>query len=242
MRIPREYIQRYSDALNELGEQTKDRLIPILEQIDYSQDIATIRMQVELVMRSTCGASNAVSARLAADFYQGMRNLYGFTDGYEPIVEPYEDFAATDGAVRAFVQDLVEDKPREKFIQKCADRADYELRRSANHCTEANAKRDPKKPRWARVPMGAETCKWCIMLASRGFKYHTQEMASHTHSDCDCRLVPGFDDVTTVEGYDPDYYLDVYEHPEKHPEVRDAINARRRELRAERKAASENPD
>lgn len=30
---------------------------------------------------------------------------------------------------------------------------------------------DPTKPRWARVPRGAKTCAFCLMLASRGFAY-----------------------------------------------------------------------
>ena len=45
--------------------------------------------------------------------------------------------------------------------------------------------------RYARVPTGAETCAWCIMLASRGFVYESAgtagEMAKY-HGEC---VVPG---------------------------------------------------
>ena len=45
--------------------------------------------------------------------------------------------------------------------------------------------------RYARVPQGASTCAWCIMLASRGAVYHTEETAGRSgHVNCDCALVP----------------------------------------------------
>ena len=63
--------------------------------------------------------------------------------------------------------------------------------------------------RFARVPTGAETCTFCLMLASRGAVYHTRKTAGefrHFHRGCDCKVVPGFDDepmATLVEGHGP---------------------------------------
>ena len=49
--------------------------------------------------------------------------------------------------------------------------------------------------RWARVPQGEETCDFCLMLASRGFVYVSEESAQgyegHVHRGCDCIVVPG---------------------------------------------------
>ena len=46
--------------------------------------------------------------------------------------------------------------------------------------------------RYARVPQGIETCDFCLMLASRGFVYLTEDTASaHVHRNCDCIVVPG---------------------------------------------------
>lgn len=45
--------------------------------------------------------------------------------------------------------------------------------------------------RYARIPQGAETCNFCLMLASRGFVYVTPDTASHSHRNCDCIVVPG---------------------------------------------------
>lgn len=47
-------------------------------------------------------------------------------------------------------------------------------------------------PAFARVPTGAETCTYCLMLASRGFVYHTRDSAGHAdHRGCNCLIVAG---------------------------------------------------
>ena len=81
-----------------------------------------------------------------------------------------------------------------------------QVARRANETTSHNVGRDSKKgARFARVPMGGHTCMFCMMLASRGFVYHTEKTAGefgHYHSDCRCKVVAGFEGAS-VEGYDP---------------------------------------
>jgi hypothetical protein len=55
-------------------------------------------------------------------------------------------------------------------------------------------------------------------------------------------VVPSWDKSPEVEGYDPDYYLDVYNNPEDHPEIAEARNARRRELYAQQKDETSRPE
>ena len=214
MRIPRRYIEAYSSSLNEISERGRAAITDALAEIDLSGDVADVRALVTAIMQTHCGASSTVAARLAADFYDGLRARFGIEDGFRAEVDGDYEPEATEGAVRAFAQDLVEGKP-DSFIAKCADRLDREVRLSANQCVEHNARRDPKKPRWARVPTGPETCRFCVMLASRGFVYHSEELASHAHANCDCRVVPSWDKAkAAVEGYDPDYYRALYNDPE----------------------------
>lgn len=232
MQIPRSWILRYSRSIRGISKQARETLADALEQVDWTQDVATIRSQVIAIMQACCGASSTMAARIAADFYDGLRAEFGIEDGFSAIANSLRDSMATDGAVRAFAQDLVDGK-RDSFVEKCLGRIESEVLIAANKCVRENAKRDPKKPRYARVPTGAETCEFCIMLASRGFVYASHDLASHAHANCDCRVVPSWDKKkAAVEGYDPDYYLDCYQHPNDHPEIRDAINARRRELYA----------
>lgn len=238
MRIPRSYVENYSRALNVVSEQARRKLVDALSGIDFSADAASVRDAVIAVMQPACGASSAMAARLAADFYDGLRERFGLSDGFSAEANALRLPEATDGAVRAFVQDLVDGKPVGQFVGKCADRIDHETRRAANECMAHNAKRDPKRPKWARVPTGMETCEFCIMLASRGFAYQSGKTASHAHPNCDCRVIPSWDEEgAAVEGYDVEYYKDCYEHPENHPEIREALNARRRELYAESSTA-----
>jgi hypothetical protein len=74
----------------------------------------------------------------------------------------------------------------------------------------SNAARDPARPFYARVPVG-KTCAFCLMLASRGFVYASEETAGgEYHNDCDCEAVADFSDNPRLEGYDPDGLYDVY--------------------------------
>lgn len=67
---------------------------------------------------------------------------------------------------------------------------------------------------WARVPSGAKTCTWCLILASRGPIYSNQRMAGGDghdfHGDCDCQTVAIRDGEDMPEGYDPNELYDVY--------------------------------
>lgn len=211
MEIPRSYVEAYSRSLNLVSKKGVAALADALSRIDYRRDVASVRGDVVAVMQRCCGASSVLAAAMASEFYDGLRERFGVDDGFKAVADPCRDPAATEGAVRAFVQDLVDGKPKERFQAKCLDRLDYETRLAANRCVERNARRDPRRPRYARVPTGAETCRLCIMLASRGFVYRSAELASHSHANCDCRVVPSWDkDTPAVEGYDPDYYIRIW--------------------------------
>ncbi|MDR2108923.1 MAG: hypothetical protein LBP28_05650 [Coriobacteriales bacterium] len=67
--------------------------------------------------------------------------------------------------------------------------------------------------RYARVPRGAKTCKFCLMLASRGFVYASKATAGEMnrfHDHCDCMIVPGFGIDPQWPGYDPDELYEQY--------------------------------
>ena len=73
MKIPRSYVENYSRALNVVSERARAALVDALGRIDYSADVSDIRNAVIAVMQPACGASSTVAARLAADFYDGLR-------------------------------------------------------------------------------------------------------------------------------------------------------------------------
>lgn len=135
-------------------------------------------------------------------------------------------------AVRALAKHLFEGN-FDKFIEKAIANAHNGVRRYANDTVLMNVKRDGTKGiRYARVPVGIETCAFCIMLASRGFVYYSKESASangHVHPNCDCKIVPGFEgDV--VEGYDPKVYESIYDQGNQGKGMNDTLNNIRRDI------------
>lgn len=112
--------------------------------------------------------------------------------------------------------------------------------------TLKNAMRDGAQFAW--IPHG-DTCAFCITLASRGWQYMSKKAlrnghAEHIHAHCDCEYAVRFDGKSTVAGYDPDKYLEEYNNAGgdinamrriRYKENKDAINARKRELYAEKK-------
>lgn len=232
MRVPRRYVDAFTDSVNFLSADMRKRLGDALEMVDMS-DIAAARDAVIGIMTTFCGAYTDMAAVLGAEFYDGLREM-ALGSALGAVAESGWEPEAEDKAVRALIQGVVDGGTKAEFVESLLDRADSEVRRSANESVARNARRDKAKVGYARVPSGIETCKWCIMIASKGPSFRSMEIASHSHANCDCRVVPDFGDG--IQGYDPDYYYDVYKHPENHPEYREARNARRRELYDRKKA------
>lgn len=203
--IRREYIDRFTDGINAISEDARARLADALASIDWTLDVAQVREAVVNVMQAYCSEATDVVAMLAAEFYDGLRAIE-VGERMGALALSGRDPAATEGAVRAFAQLLVEGK-REAFVARCSERLDYECKVAAAQACMENARRDRHKPKFARVPAGGETCDFCLMLASRGFVYASEQSASHAHANCDCRVVPSWK-AMGVQGYDPDALRD----------------------------------
>lgn len=77
---------------------------------------------------------------------------------------------------------------------------------TARLTSKFNGEHDPSQPRYARVPVGP-TCAFCILMASRGFVYWSEEKAggrgNRFHPLDDCKIVSSWGEAK-VKGYDPD--------------------------------------
>lgn len=232
--IPRSVLNYVNGQINALSRDAQSRVLKVLSRISWTpENVAECRELVVQALESVMPEYTALAAQSTADMYDAIRvQSVGEAMGARAI-SGY-DAAKTDGAVRAFVQKVVDGKSIEVFNNLVLQRVDYELRRAANYCVTANGARDPLKPRYARVPTGAETCDFCLMLASRGFVYHSEKSAgglTHWHSHCDCRVVAGWDGMA-VEGYDTQAIYDRWQ---------DAIDAKAAE-RAARNGTSEDEE
>ena len=64
---------------------------------------------------------------------------------------------------------------------------------------------------WARIPAGGKTCAFCLMLASRGAVYGTQNDAKKSHGNCRCIVSPIRSEDDWPEGHDPDELYEIYQ-------------------------------
>lgn len=225
--IPRNYLTGLSDAINEVTRAGRDALAVQLRQIvDASDGAGPIDMVRDVldVLEPMVQAVTGDTAALSAQSYDIIRTA-AIGDPYGALPTTGRDPAWTERAVYGMANQAGGDA--ELFVESVLDRLDYEAKRAAGYTTVANGQADRARPRFARVPTGSETCPFCIMLASRGFVYHSARKAGaldHYHPNCDCRIVPCFDSVevltamgakrrlspTVYEGYDPNRYFDRY--------------------------------
>lgn len=233
--IPRSVIDSFTEEVNALSssgrqmvENALSRLVPMFADdsgVIPNESIAGFRAAACEVMEVVCGQMADLAAARSAEFYDGVRTL-SVGSRLGALAESGREQAATEGAVRALVQSVVDTGSTERFVREMGNRVDYEVKKAAGDCVVYNASKDKLKPRFARVPAGGETCQFCTMLASRGFVYRTARKAGadeHYHPNCDCRIVPGFDGMD-VEGYDPETLYDEW----RNSDHRDYMNDRAR--------------
>jgi hypothetical protein len=116
------------------------------------------------------------------------------------------DPARVEGSVRAAARDL-SDGRGEAFLQqvKAATGRHVENR----HRETVRLTADRNNGGWARVPAPGSDCKFCLMLASRGFVYGSRKKAESSgrgryHDNCHCAAVASWQKNPRLEGYDPD--------------------------------------
>lgn len=146
------------------------------------------------------------SSTAAAEWYERTRRKW-FDEEYDAqAAAPFDDTAMRK-SIRWKAGVLFGDDP-EEFLPWANSALDRWVKQSGRDTIHANARKDPRKPRYARVPQGP-TCAFCIMLASRGFVYASAESAggdmNDYHADCDCEIIPNWDKKNPkIEGYDPE--------------------------------------
>lgn len=217
MEIPRSLLSELTEAVNALSTSAQALAATALDEIFKEwdgSDVTGLRVKcIEALEAIESVYCDTYAAGRAAEFYEGCRAAQGVRGAYSAIADSRRDPQALAGAVRAMIQYVVNGET-DRYRRECLSRIDADVRRSANSCVAYNTRRDPKKPRYARVPTGGETCGFCLMLSSFGFHYTTEEAAGHAHDGCDCRVVPSFGKAS-VKGYDSDgmysRYQDVLE-------------------------------
>lgn len=201
--LPRSFVERYTEQLHLLANVSRTRLVNALAQLNIESP--RYRQNVAELFVAHCEISAEAAADIAAAFYQGAS---AYLTGEVPEITPESGFDADAAYAAAYA---IEDSTASQadMSRQLGNALGYQINRAAGTSTRNYGRQDRRRPKFARVPTGAETCAWCISMAGLGFHYISEETASHTHSGCDCRIVPSFDG-SGVDGYDPDGYANYW--------------------------------
>ncbi len=147
---------------------------------------ATLAEVTEEVI-AIAGQYGSAAAEMAVEFYADWREAALEIVDWEP--EPAT--VRPDKYITKMVGNFYD--PSDQFLSGLLDAVNVAVQQVGRDTIVRNAKRDPAKARWARVPIG-KTCAWCLMLASRGAAYLTKQSAGGAsnvyHPSCDCQPVP----------------------------------------------------
>lgn len=183
-------------------------LARIVDALDLSTP-DTARAQLLEYVPALVRKYGNMAATIEAAMYEELRARYVVGRYSAVVADTYPDESTSKLVERACrgLADGVDPRPLlNQFI-------DLAVRQPARETLSLNARKDPSKPRWARVPSGGHTCAFCMMLASRGFVYATKRSAgdmNRYHAGCTCRVVCSWEESPHVDGYDPDAYLSLY--------------------------------
>ena len=170
--------------------------------------VAEKREAAKLIMEGFVQAYDDKAAVFASQWYDYRAEQGGARLKQAVTMTVYEP-GSVDDVARYQARKLAKEGDA-AFARACGEFARNDAFRSLNETIIANVGRDRDKgAMFARVPTGAETCAFCIMLASRGAVYHSRKTAGewrHFHRNCDCKVVPSFDpdpDAELVQGVKP---------------------------------------
>lgn len=212
--IPREQFDAYNKAVANLSDGAAQRIesgIWAWLQTDEGKaaSVAECREYAKSLMSGVIQDYDEAAASLAAQWYD-QQAADGHAKLPAAVTATTYDLKTVDETARYQAKKLVKGDLR-GFAKYCGELGRNDVLRSLNETIIRNVGRDRKAGvRFARVPTGAETCTFCLMLASRGAVYHTRETAGefrHFHRRCDCKVVPGFEadrDAELVEGVRPE--------------------------------------
>lgn len=200
--VPMEFLENYTRTLHDLDDIGKSLLADALANTNLND-----RDAVTATMQAICRTTGEAANELSRQFYRGLSMLQTGQDMAKKV--PYQyDPEATRIATYAIVRDAEDE---EELVEQLERRRSYETNRSAKLGVWRSGQADGRDVRYARVPVGAETCAWCLMTAGLGYFYMSEETASHTHAHCDCMIVAsiGRGDVR-IGGYDSTVYRDMW--------------------------------
>lgn len=228
--IPRKSWNNYIERLSQIDKTAGNKMRAFIGvngfPETYEQTQALIRYGNGLVMKY-----GEASSALACEMYDALSALEGASvPPAEPAPLPQygETAKAINGTVKLANAEIV------------AGAVERLVKLPGADTMIQNAKRDNAEYAW--IPNG-DTCAFCLTLASRGWQNASKAIlqgghAEHIHAHCDCTFAIRHNPETTVQGYDPEKYKEMYYDAPldgEAPTSQNRINALRREAYAQNK-------
>lgn len=223
MRIPLKTWIRYTNRLSQISQKAADEMIGYVQRIGGYGNHVEETVQYAYALATKYGEAAATAA---CELYDAVAAHSGRK---VPPAEPAE--TASYGETAKAIQGA--GRASEKLIPPTVGRL---VKQAAADTTLRNAARDGSEFAW--VSRG-DTCAFCMMLASRGWQRISKRTlrnghAEHIHANCNCEYAVRFDGESTVEGYDPEEYLAIYNNADGDT-WQDKVNSMRRDIYAARK-------
>jgi len=207
MRISLGDLQYYRDTLSEIATQASDYVRDAIEQLGTGRGVTAMREAAIEALQMSIGLHGEMAQALAGQLFDEVCSLEGIGPYNFELADDIIDFDMLEEKVRWLAKYLV-DGDAGRFLDDCGQLADMYTWRCNRDSMVRNCERNGV--RYARVPTNSNPCDYCVMLASRGFVYRTAKDAeAGSHAHCQCLVCPG-GPSTTIEGYDPDAYYDMW--------------------------------
>lgn len=202
-------LEVYRQAVAALSVKAQGDANGFLTRLDTSDPIAARDALLETVPDLIDVYADA-AAQLGGDYYANLREDSGASSDFTPTYVTPDDDAVLASA-RWAAGGLFD--PTRSLDGAVGEVLDRHIKAGARDTVMQSSIDDPLHVRYARIPTGSVTCKFCAMLASRGAVYASDQSAGkfkRWHGHCDCQVHPVFPGEELPAGYDPDHYLDIY--------------------------------
>ncbi len=164
------------------------------------EDAARSWPAVEAALLAVIGERRAVSASLAAGYFEAFRRAEGIGGVARPVLAAFDEDAVararTSLRVTGYVtverlRTLKHPDPGRVALVRASGAVTRHVLAGGRETLLASVRADRRARGWARVT-SAEPCEFCSMLAARGAVYTATSGAFQAHDHCGCGLEPGY--------------------------------------------------
>lgn len=183
------------------------------EALNLSGDPVLVRDALLAFLPDLITAYGDTAAVLGADWYDLLRDVPASAASFNAVMASAPNVSQVEGSVRWGVGPLFQEAP-DSALERLMGSTQRLVLQAGRDSIFDSARRDPVRTAVARVPSGAETCRFCVMLASRGAVYANVRTAggdgNSYHDNCDCVPTIIRSESDWPEGHDLQRFRDLY--------------------------------